>query len=154
LLLAAAHHQFCFISLMNPRLPAVPAVPAVQPMDEEMNEHKKLQLRELAALNGTLKDEQFCFICGEAGTVLYCCWYCCTNYNALSSGPCALISWPAGGTTNNTSPSSSVFLAPGVCPLFLLPLQATSRASAPRRRWTCTACQTSCRPGWTRCTQR
>ena len=42
-------------------------------MDEEMNEHKKLQLRELAALNGTLKDEQFCFICGEAGTALYCC---------------------------------------------------------------------------------
>lgn len=81
----------------------------LQPLDEEMNEHKKiqvgffplvltrlgdgskveqpsaavaqcsrsgaallcplacLQLRELAALNGTLKDEQFCFICGEAG---------------------------------------------------------------------------------------
>jgi hypothetical protein len=49
-------------------------------MDEEMNEHKKLQLRELAALNGTLKDEQFCFICGEAGTVLYCCWYCIVLY--------------------------------------------------------------------------
>lgn len=32
-----------------------------------MNEHKKLQLRELASLNGTLKDEQFCFICGESG---------------------------------------------------------------------------------------
>jgi splicing factor 1 len=39
----------------------------LQPLDEEMNEHKKLQLRELAALNGTLKDEQFCFICGESG---------------------------------------------------------------------------------------
>jgi len=26
-----------------------------------------LQLRELAALNGTLKDEQYCFICGESG---------------------------------------------------------------------------------------
>lgn len=39
----------------------------LQPLDEEMNEHKKLQLRELAALNGTLKDEQYCFICGESG---------------------------------------------------------------------------------------
>lgn len=26
-----------------------------------------MQLRELAALNGTLKDEQYCFICGESG---------------------------------------------------------------------------------------
>ncbi|KAL4854110.1 Splicing factor-like protein 1 [Chlorella vulgaris] len=49
----------------------------LQPMDEEMNEHKKLQvlmthnvelqLRELATLNGTLKDEEYCFICGESG---------------------------------------------------------------------------------------
>ncbi|KAL4439650.1 hypothetical protein ABPG75_002651 [Micractinium tetrahymenae] len=39
----------------------------LQPLDEEMNEHKKLQLRELAALNGTLKDEQYCFICGDSG---------------------------------------------------------------------------------------
>ncbi|KAL4450593.1 hypothetical protein ABPG77_000949 [Micractinium sp. CCAP 211/92] len=39
----------------------------LQPLDEEMNEHKKLQLRELAALNGTLKDEQHCYICGESG---------------------------------------------------------------------------------------
>lgn len=35
------------------------------PMDEEHNEHKKLQLRELAALNGTLKDEVACFHCGS-----------------------------------------------------------------------------------------
>lgn len=27
-----------------------------------------VQLRELAALNGTLKDEEYCFICGESGT--------------------------------------------------------------------------------------
>jgi hypothetical protein len=64
-------------------------------MDEEMNEHKKLQLRELAALNGTLKDEQFCFICGEAGTALYCnalhCWYhCCTGCAAALFLPLCL----------------------------------------------------------------
>ncbi len=35
--------------------------------DDELNEHKRLQLRELAALNGTLKDEQPCYHCGELG---------------------------------------------------------------------------------------
>ena len=33
--------------------------------DDIRNEHKRLQLRELAALNGTLKDEQICYICGD-----------------------------------------------------------------------------------------
>ncbi|GFH20936.1 uncharacterized protein HaLaN_18144, partial [Haematococcus lacustris] len=36
------------------------------PTDETMAEHKKLQLRELAALNGTLKDEVACTNCGES----------------------------------------------------------------------------------------
>lgn len=36
------------------------------PVDEELNEHKKAQLRELALINGTLKDE-FCHLCGETG---------------------------------------------------------------------------------------
>lgn len=39
----------------------------LQPVDEARNEHKRMQLRELAALNGTLKDEEFCYLCGEAG---------------------------------------------------------------------------------------
>lgn len=39
----------------------------LEPMDESMNEHKRLQLRELAALNGTLKDVENCFLCGEDG---------------------------------------------------------------------------------------
>lgn len=37
------------------------------PTDEARNEHKRLQLRELAALNGTLKDDQHCYICGQTG---------------------------------------------------------------------------------------
>lgn len=37
------------------------------PSDDEHNEHKRLQLRELAALNGTLKDITACFICGDEG---------------------------------------------------------------------------------------
>jgi hypothetical protein len=37
------------------------------PSDDDHNEHKKLQLRELAALNGTLKDITACFVCGDEG---------------------------------------------------------------------------------------
>lgn len=37
------------------------------PTDEARNEHKRLQLRELAALNGTLKDDQHCYLCGQSG---------------------------------------------------------------------------------------
>jgi splicing factor 1 len=39
----------------------------LQPTDDATNEHKQLQLRELARINGTLKDEDSCFLCGEAG---------------------------------------------------------------------------------------
>ena len=34
----------------------------MEPVDEARNEHKRLQLRELAALNGTLKDEAVIFV--------------------------------------------------------------------------------------------
>lgn len=36
-------------------------------IDDEKNVHKQQQLRELALLNGTLKDEEFCQICAEKG---------------------------------------------------------------------------------------
>lgn len=39
----------------------------LKPVDEQQNEHKRLQLRELAALNGTLKDDQTCYLCGDPG---------------------------------------------------------------------------------------
>jgi hypothetical protein len=45
----------------------------LQPVDEEFNEHKRLQLRELAALNGTLKDDQACYLCNEFGHRSYEC---------------------------------------------------------------------------------
>ena len=45
------------------------------PTDEARNEHKRVQLRELAALNGTLKDDQHCYLCGESGhRYLPSCW--------------------------------------------------------------------------------
>lgn len=37
------------------------------PSDDDHNEHKKLQLRELAALNGTLKEVTECYLCGMDG---------------------------------------------------------------------------------------
>jgi len=36
-------------------------------IDDEKNVHKQRQLRELALLNGTLKDDEYCQICGEKG---------------------------------------------------------------------------------------
>jgi hypothetical protein len=36
-------------------------------IDDEKNVHKQLQLRELALLNGTLKEDEYCQICGEKG---------------------------------------------------------------------------------------
>ena len=52
---------------------------------------------ELAALNGTLKDEQFCFICGEAGTVLYCC--CTLDF------PAGRGAWASKGRSPSTDSS-------------------------------------------------
>ncbi|MCO5578567.1 hypothetical protein L7F22_032422 [Adiantum nelumboides] len=43
------------------------------PVDEGLNEHKRAQLRELAALNGTIRDDEFCRLCGEPGHRQYTC---------------------------------------------------------------------------------
>lgn len=45
----------------------------LQPVDEVLNEHKRQQLRELAALNGTIKDEEYCRLCGEQGHRQFAC---------------------------------------------------------------------------------
>ncbi|XP_077253149.1 splicing factor-like protein 1 [Tasmannia lanceolata] len=45
----------------------------LSPVDEGLNEHKRQQLRELAALNGTIKDEEFCRLCGEPGHRQFAC---------------------------------------------------------------------------------
>jgi hypothetical protein len=37
------------------------------PIDESKNEHKARQLRELAVINGTLRDEIICRLCGQPG---------------------------------------------------------------------------------------
>ncbi|KAG6503789.1 splicing factor-like protein 1 [Zingiber officinale] len=45
----------------------------LHPVDEVLNEHKRQQLKELAALNGTIRDEEFCRLCGEPGHRQYAC---------------------------------------------------------------------------------
>lgn len=37
------------------------------PCDDLQNDHKQKQLRELALINGTLREEDYCHICGEKG---------------------------------------------------------------------------------------
>jgi splicing factor 1 len=39
----------------------------LKPVDDDENEHKQKQLRELALINGTLRDDEYCHICGEKG---------------------------------------------------------------------------------------
>jgi splicing factor 1 len=43
------------------------------PVDDMKNEHKQKQLRELALINGTLRDDDFCHLCGEKGHRQYEC---------------------------------------------------------------------------------
>lgn len=45
----------------------------LQPVDEVLNEHKRQQLRELAALNGTIRDQEYCRLCGEPGHRHFAC---------------------------------------------------------------------------------
>ncbi|OQR89426.1 branchpoint-bridging protein [Thraustotheca clavata] len=43
------------------------------PVDDTNNEHKQRQLRELARIQGTLRDDDFCLACGEQGHRQYEC---------------------------------------------------------------------------------
>jgi len=45
----------------------------LRPVDDNFNDHKKMQLRELASLNGTLKDNEYCYHCGQPGHRQYEC---------------------------------------------------------------------------------
>eukprot|EP00698_Gefionella_okellyi_P017753 TRINITY_DN5236_c0_g1_i1.p1 TRINITY_DN5236_c0_g1~~TRINITY_DN5236_c0_g1_i1.p1 ORF type:complete len:474 (+),score=85.72 TRINITY_DN5236_c0_g1_i1:118-1539(+) len=45
----------------------------VTPVDDDRNEHKKNQLRELALINGTLRDSELCRHCGNPGHKVWNC---------------------------------------------------------------------------------
>ncbi|XP_074264315.1 splicing factor-like protein 1 [Silene latifolia] len=77
----------------------------LQPVDEVLNEHKRQQLRELAALNGTIRDEEFCRVCGEAGHRQYACPSRLTTFKSdvlckiCGDGGHPTIDCPVKGTT-------------------------------------------------------
>ena len=43
------------------------------PMDDELNDHKQAQLKQLALINGTAREDDFCGVCGEKGHRQYEC---------------------------------------------------------------------------------
>ena len=45
----------------------------LRPVEDSSNEHKRAQLRELAAINGTLKEAEPCYLCGKTGHMQYDC---------------------------------------------------------------------------------
>lgn len=45
----------------------------MKPLEDHENEHKLKQLRELAVINGTLRTDEYCTICGEKGHRLFEC---------------------------------------------------------------------------------
>ncbi|XP_002510980.2 splicing factor-like protein 1 [Ricinus communis] len=77
----------------------------LQPVDEVLNEHKRQQLRELAALNGTIRDEEYCRLCGEQGHRQYACPSRTTTFKSdvlckiCGDGGHPTIDCPVKGTT-------------------------------------------------------
>ncbi|KAG8064336.1 hypothetical protein GUJ93_ZPchr0004g40228 [Zizania palustris] len=75
------------------------------PVDEVLNEHKRQQLRELAALNGTIRDDEFCRTCGEPGHRQYACPNRTTTFKSdvqckiCGDGGHPTIDCPVKGTT-------------------------------------------------------
>ena len=52
------------------------------PIDDDKNEHKQKQLKELALINGTLREEDFCSVCGEKGHRQYECPHRAKSFKA------------------------------------------------------------------------
>eukprot|EP00594_Rhizosolenia_setigera_P000966 CAMPEP_0178941222 /NCGR_PEP_ID=MMETSP0789-20121207/1276_1 /TAXON_ID=3005 /ORGANISM="Rhizosolenia setigera, Strain CCMP 1694" /LENGTH=705 /DNA_ID=CAMNT_0020620411 /DNA_START=109 /DNA_END=2226 /DNA_ORIENTATION=- len=59
-------------------------------IDDEKNVHKQQQLRELALLNGTLKDEEYCHWCGDKGHRSFECPKRFTMNKKIVSIKCAI----------------------------------------------------------------
>ena len=54
----------------------------LSPCEDTLNEHKQKQLRELALINGTLKDEEYCSVCGEKGHKHFECPFRAKSFKA------------------------------------------------------------------------
>ncbi|GMI03215.1 hypothetical protein TrVE_jg8306 [Triparma verrucosa] len=55
-------------------------------IEDERNEHKQNQLRELAIMNGTLKEDAYCTICGQKGHMQYACPTRFASYKKNNAG--------------------------------------------------------------------
>lgn len=66
------------------------------PCEDTLNEHKQKQLRELALINGTLKDEEYCSVCGEKGHKHFECPFRAKSFKAagVKCGICGDLSHP------------------------------------------------------------
>ena len=76
-------------------------------IDDEKNVHKQAQLRELALLNGTLKEEEFCQICAEKGHRAFECPKRFSNKTAQVQVRCAICgdtSHPTRDCTQKVTP--------------------------------------------------
>jgi splicing factor 1 len=47
----------------------------LRPLDDSVNEHKQKQLKQLALINGTLRENEYCPVCGEKGHQQFDCPY-------------------------------------------------------------------------------
>lgn len=47
----------------------------LRPLDDTLNEHKQKQLKQLALINGTLRENEYCPVCGEKGHQQFDCPY-------------------------------------------------------------------------------
>lgn len=47
----------------------------LRPLDDNLNEHKQKQLKQLALINGTLRENEYCPVCGEKGHQQFDCPY-------------------------------------------------------------------------------
>lgn len=66
------------------------------PCEDTLNEHKQKQLRELALINGTIKDEEYCSVCGEKGHKHFECPFRAKSFKAagVKCGICGDLSHP------------------------------------------------------------
>ncbi|KAK6936465.1 RNA recognition motif domain [Dillenia turbinata] len=78
------------------------------PVDTELNDHKRAQLREIAKLNGSYRDESACTVCSEQGHWYYACPHLQSTFEtSLFHDPCR------SHDTGTTKPAIDASNSPG-----------------------------------------
>lgn len=93
----------------------------LRPVEDHLNEHKQKQLRELALINGTLREEEYCPVCGEKGHRQFECPYRAKAFKSagVKCSICGDLSHPTrdcplkqdGGHVHNLDTEYDSFLA-------------------------------------------